>query len=258
LQAPIAAVLASALVFFACADSLFPRNATRFDPPALYTTLWRTVEFCSGISGNLYSVRWYSTPGAASPSDHDAVGSWWPDGNRIYLNEQFIEHFDIIRHEMLHALDRGKEHSPKFLVECGELGTCVAGCLTEAGPPTPGPTASSPTIAPAELDVSTTILAPEPGDSGYTTVIVRARNPYTYPVWVQLEGAQGIEFICLRGVQPCGSYSQLGPGALGEFGALQSRQYAYVFSVSPGTFTIVGGYDSNRPDTLTLVIPPVP
>lgn len=245
----------TAFLSVACEGPLYPKGAISIEPLAVYGTLWRTVESCSGLEGNLGALRWYSTPGSASPTVHGAAGSWWPDGNRIYLNEAYLDNPAIVRHEMLHALESRLRHSSRFQNACGGLVTCVGPCVTEAGANPVGPIVGSPVLMASALTVEVVLLSPQVGDSGYTTVLVKATNPFDYPVWVQLDHPQGVEFICRRGVQPCGDQASLGPGALAGFGAGQMRQMAFVFSVSSGTYQIVAGYDNSLSDTLTLIVP---
>ncbi len=41
----------------------FPPNAVPLAPPIQYGLWWQMVESCSGLSGDLATVRWYVQPG---------------------------------------------------------------------------------------------------------------------------------------------------------------------------------------------------
>lgn len=240
----------------ACSEIVGPPGAQRFDPPDVYRVHWRTIESCSGLSGNFDDVAWYSTPGSAS-LDVNAVGAWYPSGNRIYLNRDYVDDPQVVRHEMLHALNRVEEgHPAEFLIGCGGLVTCTSQCELEAGGPIANPTNSSPVISPSELALDATVIAPQPSDAGWTALIVRATNPYPYAVWVDLSGRTGFQFGCLIMGSQCGpEFYYGGADVKGAFGPNETRQEALLFEVLPGRYTVQGRYNSVNTAPLELVVP---
>lgn len=242
------------LAFGGCRSSVDLPDAEPFDPPVHYGTLWRSVESCSGLVGDLDQVNWFRTSGPTS-NRHDAIGTWYPQGNRIILNEGYVDDFKVVRHEMLHAIEQRSGHSNRFRGSCAGIVDCEQDCLVGSGGPSAGPTAGSPEILPADLVVTGTLISPTASDSGFTTLIVSATNPFAYAVWVPLEGEQGLEFDCRNGVQPCGSQSILGPGARGAFAANETRREAFVFHVGSGSHMLTASYNSNALPAIQLVVP---
>lgn len=102
----------------ACGDSPMGPNATPFDPPAIYRSWWVELEACSGLSGSIDGVRFYS---AASLGGE--LGHWYQDGNRIYLLESRTETEFAVKHEMMHALLQRGDHPPEYFAadRCGSL-----------------------------------------------------------------------------------------------------------------------------------------
>lgn len=250
---------AALLIATACAERpgpTEPADALEFDPPLRYHTLWRTAEACGGELGDFDAVTWFQTAGSAVGGRSDVAGSWWPNPSRIYLNENFLSHDEVVRHEMLHALLRGKEHEPAFANSCRDLVVCESDCLQEAGSgPVAGPTSSSPEIAPSELLVSAMLIAPLERDSGWTTLVVSATNPHPYPVWVDLSPDPGIQFDCyFDGFFRCGGRNYE-PGSRGAFGANETRREAAVFRLGPGAHSIVGSYNANQAAPINVTVP---
>lgn len=235
-------------------DSLIPRDAVEFTPPPLYHIYWRTVEACSELQGPFGEVTWFRTSGPAASGSH-AVGAWFPSTNSIVLNENFDSTASVVRHEMLHAMERSSRHSARYLQGCGELVACVEECLSQGGPTpvAPGPTA--PEIQASSLVISHQVVSAQAGGGGYTSVIVRARNPLAQAVFVPLQSASGMEFVCTMDGVPCDGLSVLGPGARSPFGSAQTRQWAFTFTSSPGTHQVIIGFDTFLPDTVLIVVP---
>lgn len=242
------------LVLAGCRSAAGLPNAEPFEPPAHFRTLWRSVETCSGLSGALERVAWLRTSGPTS-NTHDAIGTWYPLGNRIVLNEQYMDDFNVVRHEMLHAIERSSGHSSRFSGSCAGLVNCEQTCLEETGGPSSGPTSGSPEIPPTALVVEAMLISPTASDSGFTTLIVSATNPYGYAVWVTLEGEQGLEFGCQNGVQPCGTQSMRGPGSRGQFSADETRREAFVFHAGSGNHTLIASYNANTLPAIQLIVP---
>ncbi len=240
----------------ACAPETltFPRDAVEFDPPTRYRTLWRTVESCSGTTADFAAVRWYRTSGRVG-GDGDAIGAWWPDGNRIVLNEDYTNDESLVRHEMLHAILRRGRHDPVFSGSCADIVTCYGKCAAEAGSRPTGPSATSPIIQPSALIVSAELIPPTESDSGWTTLIVTATNPHPYAVWVDLDARPGIQFDCYFDTSfRCGGRNYL-PEEDGPFGANETRREAAVFRLSPGSRTVVGFYNTVATPTRVIQVP---
>jgi len=156
-----------------------PDDAVGFTPPPVYSRWWRMVEECSGRRGSLDAVAWYEVPGASSVdvNGEPASGYWSRGGNQIVLAGPYTLRGDVVRHEMLHALVRGRGHPrEQFLGACAGVvhceGPCVEGTFVAPGP------ATAVTANALELDVE---VVPKPPsglvDGGSFSVIVTARNP---------------------------------------------------------------------------------
>jgi hypothetical protein len=248
--------LFSAIVFAACESAFFPPPGTQYEPPLRYHTLWRTVETCSGLAGDFADVTWYVTSQSpAGVGEVDAAGAWWKDFNRIYIKAPFFDNDQVIRHEMLHAVLQKNGHGPVFLGACGGLVLCEVDCELSAGGLAPLPTAASDTILPAQLDVTISVIAPEVGDGGWTTIVVVARNPLNEPVWVDLGGRPGVQFECLVAGVPCATIDSTG-AAHAPFRAGETRRSAAVFRVTtPGSYEIIGAFNNKQSASDTLVVP---
>jgi hypothetical protein len=108
-------------------DPPLPANAQVFVPPPVYAEWWTMVESCSGLSGSLANIQWYSTTSLLwDPNDHDeAIAGYWSlASNRIVLYTNDTIAGGVVRHEMLHALVRSAGH-PRwaFLQACGGVVT---------------------------------------------------------------------------------------------------------------------------------------
>jgi hypothetical protein len=173
-------------------DPPLPTNALVFNPPAVYTKWWAMVESCSGLTGSLESVNWYSTLGQlVDPNDNDATiaGYWSLAGNRIVLSTSDTIAGGIVRHEMLHALLRRAGHPRSaFLQACGGVVFCGQECVRDAGPPA-SPASGTPTIAASELEVTSSVSPGAPSsliDGGLATFTISAHNPFSHAVVVAL------------------------------------------------------------------------
>ncbi len=178
-------------------DPPLPENAQIFHPPPVYAAWWAMVESCSGLSGSLENIHWYSTTSLLQdPNDNDeAIAGYWSlAGNRIILYTNDTIAGGIVRHEMLHALTRSAGH-PRwaFLQACGGFVACLEKCVRDAGPPA-SPAAGTPTIAPSELEVTSTVSPATPSssiDGGLATFTISVHNPFSHPVIVSLPSSTG-------------------------------------------------------------------
>ncbi len=220
-----------------------PPDGTPIVAPSHFRSLWRTVEACSGQMANFHAIDWYSAPGALAGGDGETAGWWWSAKDRIYINEDYLDDANVVRHEMLHAIVRGSSHSTEFVDECGGLVTCVGECITEAGPLSPLPTASAAVIAADELEVDATIIVPLSGEEGWTTVVVSARNPRTEPVWIDLSARPGIQFECLLDGFYCAAH-QIGGDARVPIRAGATLREAFVFPVLPGVHEVRAAFNA--------------
>jgi hypothetical protein len=178
-------------------DPPLPADAHRFVAPPVYTRWWAMVEECSGLRGSLQGVEWYSAPEELSNPDNsgDRVEGYWSRAsNRIVLSRNRTIDGAVVRHEMLHALARSEGHSRrKFLQDCGGVVSCPPSCVRDAGAPAPwGP--GTATVAPSQLQVTSAVSPASPGsriDGGLATFTISVRNPFAYPVVVQLPNPGG-------------------------------------------------------------------
>ena len=241
-------------------DPVLDSGAQQFERPLVYARWWSLVESCSGIQGSLAAITWYQVPGSSVNLDgKDVSGYWSRASNSIVLASDEVLGGAIVRHEMLHALVRQPGHSREyFLNRCGGVVACASACVADAGP--------APQIDPSIVHVSSDVLhlrvSVEPAspsssiDGGVFAIIVTATNTNPYPIVVDPNPSAGNYGFF---------YTFLGRsgGITGTGGALDSSVRFYVsgetksqyfdFSiganlgravVSPGTYRVVGGYDT--------------
>jgi len=238
--ASIAALILTGVACTASTD--WALDGTGFPPPAKYRVLWRTTELCSGMTGDFDAVTWFVTQGSADGDEPNITGSWYPEGNRIFLHQTVLDDDKVVRHEMLHALLRAG-HEPAFVGSCGGLVTCAASCVTEAGGIPLGPGSESPVIAPEELLVSVDVIEPTLADTGWMAVIITATNPRAAAVWVDLSGRPDVQFECRLDNGLCGPRDSF-RGLKGPFGAAETRREAMTFRVQTGSHAIWGAYNT--------------
>jgi hypothetical protein len=178
-------------------DPPLPENALVFHPPGVFAKWWSMVESCSGLTGSMETIQWYSTLGdLRDPNHNDAsiAGYWSLAGNRVVLTTSDTIAGGIVRHEMLHALLRAAGHPrPAFLQTCGGVVFCGQLCVRDAGPPPPPP-AGTPTVAPSELEVTSIVSPNAPSsqiDGGLATFTISVHNPFTHGVIVSLPTTGG-------------------------------------------------------------------
>lgn len=109
-------VLAAFFVLSGCATVQPPSDARRiFDakplvPEEWYKRLYREVQECLGKQGPPFEwIEWYVVPAGNMGDD----GGLWSYPNRLYIDERFVIHFGILKHELVHYADQGSgTHSP--------------------------------------------------------------------------------------------------------------------------------------------------
>jgi hypothetical protein len=175
-------------------DQFLPSTAARFQPPAVYSSWWSMAEHCSGVTGTLADVQWYSVPtGTVLRGDANVVAYWSSAGNHIVVDGSYLLDAGTIRHEMLHALVRRPGHPREFFLDkCAGYVPCQGNCVTEAGTATVP--SGAPSVPPDSFDVevrttSDTVVAAE--NNGWFAVIVTARNRSSRTVIADLSGAAG-------------------------------------------------------------------
>jgi hypothetical protein len=187
---PVAAVVGLA----ACrnlVDPDLPSNAEQFAPPPVYARWWAMTEACSRLSGDLSSVSWFMVPGVSTVSlNGKPVDGYWSLGsNRIVIAEMGKLAGGKVRHEMLHALLKGRGHPrEKFLEDCGGVVACAEACINDAAPPPPPDPAAVP-MPPDSLEIQVVVDPETPNraqDDGFFTVTVSAQNSRSQPVVVTL------------------------------------------------------------------------
>jgi hypothetical protein len=116
-----------------------PENAIRFDPPAVYAEWWRMTEQCSALGGDLSRVAWYVVPApSVTSADGDEVQGLYLYGDRIVVSQNSMYSGHVVRHEMLHALLKGKGHPrADFVGRCGGVVACSVRCIAEGTAPAP-------------------------------------------------------------------------------------------------------------------------
>lgn len=166
----------------------FPSGAARVDPPARYRAWWRTVEACAGRRASFDGVRWYH---ASQPIANRYAAYWFADGNRIVLTGQPLEAQAgfVVRHEMLHAIlgpfEPEAHPAEMFLDRCAGVVECIGTC--DQRPDASEPAADAPLLGAVALERSlwlSSTVATAASDSGWVSLVVRARNPYPFAVWV--------------------------------------------------------------------------
>lgn len=178
-------------------DPPLPGNALVFHPPGVFAKWWSMVESCSGLTGSMESIQWYSTLGdLRDPNDDDAsiAGYWSLAGNRVVLTTSDTIAGGVVRHEMLHALLRSAGHPRSaFLHACGGVVFCGQLCVHDAGAPALPPL-GTPTVAAAELEVTSAVSPDAPSsliDGGLATFTITVHNPFTHGVIVSLPSGSG-------------------------------------------------------------------
>lgn len=125
----VAAVACRSLI-----DPPLPAAAVPFAAPAEYSRWWTMTESCSGLTGSLASITWYTVPGSTFvPLEGNKVVAYWSQrSNRVVIAEMDVMHGGAVRHEMLHALKKKPGHPrADFVDRCGGVVVCAAECALE-------------------------------------------------------------------------------------------------------------------------------
>lgn len=122
----LASLVALAALLLASCTSVtapaFPEDElVPYEPLPQYAQWWAQLEECSGVTGELDAISWYSGEGfPIQVGDRLYYGIWWQEGNRIAVQDP--EDGPTVRHEMLHALLGVVGHPPEmFVARCGSL-----------------------------------------------------------------------------------------------------------------------------------------
>ena len=248
-----------------------PENAVRFDPPTVYTEWWRMTEQCSALGGDLSRIAWYVVPEASVTSaDGDEVQGLYLYGDRIVLSQSSMYSGPVVRHEMLHAMLKGKGHPrADFVGRCGGVVACSVRCIGEGTAPSPPRGAL--TVAPSELAISVSVWPETPGIDvldGYVRVTVTARNPRAGPVVVSLPSYPGY-------VVGFGTRITQGPWATVRefpvmaqetrwFAAGETKRFVFEFWANPGappparlttgTYSVTGAFGNRWGTSVPLTI----
>lgn len=184
-------VLVGGLAACALITSPLPPGAQQFVSPAVYSRWWAMTEECSGHSGDLGTLQWFSVPGSEFMHDGHMVGGYWNQlANRIVLGQKRIEEGAMVRHEMLHALLRQGGHPrSQFLGSCASLVVCQGICLQDVGP-WHVPLANYVILPPESLSVGSRVelLPPESDGQRWLTLEVTVGNPRERAVLVAAHG----------------------------------------------------------------------
>jgi hypothetical protein len=100
-----------------------PPGAARFEPPAIYETLYAEMEACAGTTGDFSRVRWFVVPGGtqwASDEGRTLAGQWWPPHD-IYVAERHVATDDVVAHEIGHDLSQSRDHPDPPFGACAPL-----------------------------------------------------------------------------------------------------------------------------------------
>ncbi|MDP9178667.1 MAG: hypothetical protein M3O61_13375 [Gemmatimonadota bacterium] len=257
-------------------DPDLPANAERFTPPSVYARWWAMTEACSGVTGNLSSVSWFVVPGASTVSLNGQLvdGYWSFASNRIVIAEAGKLAGAKVRHEMLHALLKGRGHPRgKFLADCGGVVTCAQVCISDAGPP-PLPDPAAVSMPPDSLEIEVLVHPQLPNrahDDGFFTITVSARNSRTKPVVVALPSGpfgnmpETFAFdVRGNGSSLVASELALDP-SVASFAPGETKRHVFDFVIGndpqsrafpPGTYAVRGGYGGHWRTHPPLVLAP--
>jgi hypothetical protein len=108
----------AALATGACKGySLSVTNKEPFQPLPIYAEWWAATESCSGLTGDLSRIEWFT----ASTIQGDAVvarGVWTPP-HQVILVRGYEESELTVKHEMLHdLLDGDSDHVSPLWTSC--------------------------------------------------------------------------------------------------------------------------------------------
>ena len=255
-------------VVFACSSVLdppLPAGTIRFTLPTVYSAWWSLTAECSGRSGSVSDVEWFVVPGVSEfPHEGRSVSGYWSRvSNRVVLAEKALMDGALVRHEMLHALERNVHHSREaFLRRCGGVVVCITNCLREAGT-APAPRPGLARVPPDAMEIDVRVNPVQPGlttGDSHFRLTVAVRNRRADSVVVMLPDS--------RDAAPPSSFSfhvtgeKMGlwyaerawdPGIM-TFGPGETRVAVFDFTAAakfdglralpPGTYGVRGGFGS--------------
>lgn len=237
-------------------------------PPRPYASWWATTEACSERQGRFDDVEWYVVPDAKSFSvrgkDYNGV---WYESNAIVIAGGSLLDGKLVRHEMLHALNRGDGHSKDFVTRCGGIVACVNDCAAEAGEPDM-PAATAPEIPTSGLEL---VLGVSPGDpsvardSGWVVIQVSVRNNTTADAWARLAPMADafasetfgyfVECVPSCGREFLSRYDFIWDSRFG-LPARAVRRAAFDVRLPAGTYAIRGTFNTDTTSAVTVVVRP--
>ena len=94
-------------------------NKDPFAPLPVYEEWWAATETCSGRSGDLLAIDWYTA--ASITSDNLIARGLWSPPHEIVIVRGYEEDELTVRHEMLHDLLGGDSEHESALWEVCEL-----------------------------------------------------------------------------------------------------------------------------------------
>lgn len=167
-------------------DPPLPKGAIAMTPPPQYDLWWRLTERCSGLSGALGAIAWYTVPDVDSLIDSPlrewVRGEYIPAEHRIILAGHSRADAFVVRHEMLHALLNRPGHPAEYFQD-----RCYGVVASE--PPRPARDSSGDIVRPGDLVVSARVDSTAPSlarDSLWFALTVSIHNPRAAPVRVRL------------------------------------------------------------------------
>jgi len=182
-------VAAALFAVLGCGEATapLPQGATQFTPPSQYAFWWSMTEQCSGLTGDMSTIRWYVVPKAGALGK-DVDGLYYTTSRRIILLSDSVSSGQVVRHEMLHALGAEPGHPAKYFQDlCGGAVNCSSVCVSDGGA-RPAVDSTGPIVGPSQLDLKafTTPETPNAGDSSWLALTIQIRNPFPHPVRVSL------------------------------------------------------------------------
>ncbi|HEX9083909.1 MAG TPA: hypothetical protein VF836_04145 [Gemmatimonadaceae bacterium] len=276
----IAPVVAAILGLAACGsdrivDPPLPPDAEQFSPPAVYTTWWNMTQACSGLTGSLGAVTWYTT----SQVLHDVgtgdviIGYWTAGSNRIVMLSSAMLDGGAVRHEMLHSLiGQGGHPRSQFLGKCAGTVDCERGCITDGGPYPPPP--ESPIHEAGDsIDLTVEIAPTNPTsgfDGGFFSITVTAHNRSTHwatvtPASPTTDTASTVSYDAVSPAQERTGGAIASDPSERIFAPGETKKHVFDFRIGddpfleqlqPGNYTIRGGFSDYWSSTGSFVIGP--
>jgi hypothetical protein len=266
------AALALALLSAGCGEPTapppLPAGAAPMTRPVVYAAWWEMVKACSGVSGDLERVSWYSAP-PANPEEgggfevdgEEYDGYWYESGHRIVVLDSRRLDGPVVRHEMLHELlRRGNHPREAFVGSCAGVVNCRDGCdtLGESGRGVPE---GAREVAPAALEISIVATPAAPSAStygGWFTLTVSARNPAAEPVWVRLPSDVAFGYLALTNGYS-GTYRPTSDSRM-AFRAGETRREVFDLNLyqqyPPGIYSFSGIFGWQESPAITVNVGP--